>query len=145
MYEHTQVGRTILFALGATALATAGVLLLVRDPAAWIICGVVLLVLVLTAVICSSLTVTVNERELIVRFGPGPIRRRIARAEIAEAQAVRNPWWYGYGIHLTPTGWLWNVSGPDAVELVLRDGRRFRIGTDDPQGLAAVLARAPRG
>jgi hypothetical protein len=36
---------------------------------------------------------------------------------------------------------LWNVSGFDAVELVLDDGRRFRIGTDEPLALAAAIGR----
>ena len=42
---------------------------------------------------------------------------------------------------------LYNVSGLDAVELRLKSGDIRRIGTDDPQGLAAALeaaARAPR-
>lgn len=36
-------------------------------------------------------------------------------------------------------GRLYNVSGLDAVELRLKSGEVRRIGTDDPQGLSAVL------
>jgi hypothetical protein len=36
--------------------------------------------------------------------------------------------------------WVWNVSGLDAVELTLRSGRRFRIGTDEPEELAKAIA-----
>jgi hypothetical protein len=37
------------------------------------------------------------------------------------------------------------VSGPDAVELQLKSGDIRRIGTDDPEGLAAALKAALRG
>jgi len=57
---------------------------------------------------------------------------------------VRNKWWYGLGIRLTPHGWLYNVSGLDAIEIVRRSGKTFRVGTDEPKALAAAL-RAARG
>jgi hypothetical protein len=37
------------------------------------------------------------------------------------------------------------VSGLDAVEPVLKSGDVRRIGTDDPQGLAAALKSPVRG
>ena len=144
MYRHRQFGRTILLALAAM-MAVVGLLpLFDRSAPVLVVAGAVMLVLLLTAVICSSLTVTVDERVLRVRFGPGPIRRTIELRDIAAAQPVKNSWWAGYGIHMTSNGWLWNVSGPDAVELTLSDGRRFVVGTDDPAGLTEALARASR-
>ena len=74
-----------------------------------------------------------------MRFGLGIIRRTIALADVTGCTVVRNPWWYGWGIRLIPHGWMWNVAGLDAVELQFRTGRRFRIGTDDPEGLAAAI------
>jgi hypothetical protein len=52
---------------------------------------------------------------------------------------VKNPWYYGWGIHLTPSGWLYNVSGFWAVELQMKNGKKYRIGTDDPEGLVQVI------
>ena len=46
--------------------------------------------------------------------------------------------WLG---HLTPYGWLYNVSGLDAVAITLRDGRKFALGTDDPEGLVTAIRR----
>jgi hypothetical protein len=37
----------------------------------------------------------------------------------------------GWGIRALHKGWLWNIAGLDAVELELKTGRVFRIGTDD--------------
>jgi hypothetical protein len=52
---------------------------------------------------------------------------------------VKNPWYYGWGIHLIPGGWLYNVSGWEAVELQMKNGNKYRIGTDDPQGLMDAI------
>ena len=43
---------------------------------------------------------------------------------------------------MTPHGVLYNVSGFDAVEIKLRTGKKFRIGTDVPQELDAAIRQA---
>ena len=63
----------------------------------------------------------------------GLIRKKVPLAEIAACEPIRIRWWYGWGIHLTPYGWLYNVSGLDAVAITLVNGRKFALGTDDPQ------------
>jgi len=55
---------------------------------------------------------------------------------------VHNHWYYGRGIKLTPHGWLFNVSGFDAVEIQLKNGRKYRIGTDEPDALLAAIESA---
>ena len=62
--------------------------------------------------------------------------------EIEQVAVVRNRWWYGFGIRIAAGFRLYNVSGLDAVELKLKSGGIRRIGTDDPQGLAAALTRS---
>ena len=52
---------------------------------------------------------------------------------------VRNRWWWGFGIRWTPHGWMWNISGLDAVELTYHNGKKFRIGTDEPEALLEAL------
>ncbi len=89
-----------------------------------------------------SLTVEVDGERLLLRFGVGLVARRIPLAEIRGAAPVRNAWYYGWGVRSTPHGWLYNVSGLDAVELSLAGGRRVRIGTDRPRELAAAVSAA---
>ena len=72
---------------------------------------------------------------------PGLIRKRFPIGDIHGARIVQNKWYYGWGIRLTPHGWLFNVSGFDAVELELKNKRKFRIGTDDPQELLMAIQR----
>jgi len=86
-----------------------------------------------------SLMVEVDAQDVRLFFGRGIIRRTIPRQKIAQAEQVRNSWWYGWGIRLTPHGWMWNISGLDAVELTYTNGKKFRIGTDQPQALLGVL------
>lgn len=42
-------------------------------------------------------------------------------------------------IHLLPGGWLYNVSGFTALALTMKNGRQYRIGTDDAARLYTTL------
>lgn len=103
---------------------------------------VILAVLVLSLLLFSVLSVKVDSGEVSLRFGVGIIRKRFPLSEIKSHSVVRNPWYYGWGVRRIPIGWLYNVSGLDAVELAMTDGRKFRIGTDDPSGLDAAVRAA---
>ena len=92
----------------------------------------------------STLTTVVADGVLDVFFGPGLIRRRVPLHRIREVRVVTTPWYYGWGIRWTPSGWLWNVSGLDGVELEFDDGHCFRIGSDEPDKLAEGLRREMR-
>jgi hypothetical protein len=134
-YRHTQVGwiqLTVvgLVVVGAVFASTAGV------PGRFVL-GLDLLCVVLA--LFSTLTVTGDDRGLMARFGPGLIRKRFAWSEIHGVRRVRNHWLSGWGIRWIGTGWLYNVSGLDAIELALGDGRVARIGTDDPDRLLAFV------
>ena len=59
---------------------------------------------------------------------------------------MKNHWYYGWGIRIWfwPYMWIYNVSGFDAVEITMRDGKMYRIGTDVPTELEMALCRAMR-
>ena len=135
-YKHTQVGYLIIVAVVAV-MVWIGVALSIADIN-WVAIGV-LAVLAIVLVLFSSLTVVIGEDEVEVRFGPGPISKRFKLNDIESCQVVKNHWYYGWGIRLTPHGWLYNVSGFDAVEIRLRTGKKFRIGTDVPRELEEVI------
>lgn len=138
-YQHTQIGYLLLVALGAGMLLVLS--LLVAGGFNWV--GlVVLVILAVCLVLFASLTIEIDERSLVVRFGPGLVRKAFALNDVETYALVKNPWYYGWGIHWTPSGWLFNVSGTSAVELRMKNGKRYRIGTDDPQGLGIALQEA---
>jgi len=94
------------------------------------------------AIIFHSLTVEISDRELRWHFGPGLWSYSLALDEIGSVAIVRNHWWNGFGIRMAPGFRLYNVSGLDAVELRLKSGEIRRIGTDDPQRLAAAIEQS---
>ena len=143
VYSHTQHSRMLrrIFALAAVVTFIA-VLLALPNVAGWIIvliiaCGAIGYAMALQF---SSLTAEVTEETLTWWFGRGIWRKSVPLAEIASAEPVINRWWWGWGIRYYGKGWLYNVSGLDAVEIVQKSGKHLRIGTDDPAGLAEALA-----
>lgn len=106
----------------------------------WFFQVVMLLVLVIGLVV-ARLTVVVDARAVTASFGWGWPRRSIERSEIETAVQVRNSWWHGWGIRKVSRGWMYNNAGRDAIELSLRSGRVFRIGTDEPAELLAAITR----
>ncbi len=135
-YRHTQFGTVIVLALILAAGFTVGMEVL-TGVAPLAVIGVALMGVFLA--LFFSLTVEIDATHLTFRFGIGLIRQRIPLAEIVAVKPVRNTWLYGWGIHCTPHGWLYNVSGWEAVEITLVTGKRFRLGTDEPQRLARML------
>jgi hypothetical protein len=139
IYSHKQPGAAILWVIG---LVLVSLLAILGPAAAHPALLVALGLMVLIAVVFSSLTVEVTPSSLVFWFGPGVLRKQVPLAEISGVEAVRNPWYWGLGWRITPRGMLYSVSGLDAVEITRRDGSRFRLGTDQPERLARALAEA---
>ena len=146
-YKHTQAGTYSRTTFGALFVMTLAAALYVGpgdSNAAWILGGMSAFML-LVFLQFHSLTVEVVRGYLRIRFGVGLIRRQFRVKDIESVEVVRNRWWYGWGIRITPHGWLFSVSGLDAVQIKLRKGRQYRIGTDEPEALlAAIRAAMPR-
>ena len=141
-YQHTQIGYLIIFVLfAATVFVAISGIAAPSDRGVLVTDGIIESILLICAIIFSKLTIKIDEETLQVCFGIGLIRKKVPLPEIVGCEAIRIRWWYGWGIHLTPCGWLYNVSGLDAVAITLRDGRRFALGTDDPQGLVDAIQR----
>ena len=94
---------------------------------------------VVVLLLFHSLTVSIEPEFIRLSYGVGIISRRIGFASIEAVQPAANQWWWGFGIRKIPNGWMWNISGLRSVELKLKNGRLFRIGTDEPGVLAAIV------
>ena len=138
-YRHTQFGTVIVVSLLLAAGLAAGVGVLTGLTPLTVIRPTLMAVFL---ALYSSLAVEIDGTHLSFRFGIGLIRQRIPLAEIADARPVLNSWRYGWGVHRTPHGWLYNVSGWEAVEITLASGNRLRLGTDEPQRLAQAIRAA---
>jgi hypothetical protein len=134
-YRHRQAGLITFWATFAPAivLVAAGLL----NGKAELFLGAAILAVVGT--LFSTLTIEVTPKELVWYFGPGVWRKRVKRSDIESAAPVTNKWWWGWGVRLTPRGWLYNVGGLKGVEIALMDGHTFRLGSDEPEALARAL------
>jgi len=145
-YEHTQTGTLMWSIFGSGAIISGGIAALpaFNAPSVVHIPIIIATVFVVCLFLFQSLTATVSREYIVLRFGIGLIWRRFSVIDVQEATIVRNRWYYGWGIRLTPHGWLFNVSGFDAVEIQLKNGRKYRIGTDKPVDfLSAIKAVVP--
>jgi hypothetical protein len=138
VYRHRQVGYVSLAGAGVGALWTGVLAWRERLTPLWLVA----IILLGVAWLFSSLTIEIRAGELRSHFGPGFWRKRVPLAEIADAELAPSRWWEGWGIRHTTRGWLYNVAGTGAVEVRLRSGGRFRLGTDEPDALRDAIRGA---
>ncbi len=143
-YTHSQAGTiarltfAALFVLSVVAMSFQGR----NNPEVRWVFGLLSLSMFMGLLLFHSLTVDVSQGYLKIRFGVGLIRRRFLIKDIESAARIRTSWWHGWGIKLTPNGWLFSVSGFDAVQIVLKNGKRYCIGTDEPKKLHRAIDAA---
>jgi len=142
IYQHTQIGYLLISVLTISMIAIMYLIILYGFN--WIPLSV-LVFLGISLALFHSLTITIEDEILELKFGVGLIRKKFSLGEVFAARAVKNPWYYGWGIRFTPHGWLYNVSGLHAVELEMKNGKRCRIGTDVPENLEKAVRESIAG
>ncbi|HJO26236.1 MAG TPA: hypothetical protein QF730_03220 [Planctomycetota bacterium] len=139
-YRHTQNGpwHIMLIVFGLGALIAVRFIGFGSWLGAFLLLDAVLLLLL--AASFRNLTVENRGDHLRVRFGPLHLipAKRVPYASIRAVRAARSSLMAGWGIHLGPRGWIWNIYGRDCVELDL-DNKHLRIGTDDRDNLLRFL------
>ncbi len=92
----------------------------------------------------TTLTASIDENYLRIKFRFGIFTRKFALDQIASVQVVKNHWYYGWGIRLWlwPKMWIYTVSGFDAVEIIMKNGKVYRIGTDVPKELETAIKQS---
>lgn len=152
-YRHTQISYLVLAVTLAVLVFFAWAHITARAEPPSVDSGTNLLVTSVMALIVlilasfSTLTVTIDEKYLKIKFGYGILgifKKNFLLSEIASATPVKNYWYTGWGIRFSfwPKMWIFNVSGFDAVELTMKNGKIYRIGTDAPKELEAAIKQA---
>lgn len=139
-YRRTQRGTLLVTAFGLIAAGEA--VIFARYGASPLIPAMAIFVLAVAACVFCCLTVSVSPEQITLRFGVSPIRKSFLVSDVRTVSIARNRWYDGWGARYTAQGWLYSVSGLDAVEIVLKNGRKHRIGTDDPTGLLSAIRAA---
>jgi hypothetical protein len=149
-YKHTQIGYLMLVVTLAVLALFAWAQITARAEPPSYYSGTNFAVTAIMALIMfilasfTTLTTSINENCLRIKFGYGIFRKKFPLNEITSAISVKNHWYYGWGIRLWfwPYMWIYNVSGFDAVEIIMRNGKMYRIGTDTPGELEAAIKQA---
>ncbi|MBP7060370.1 MAG: hypothetical protein KBA91_00130 [Candidatus Moranbacteria bacterium] len=149
-YKHTQLGYLMMVVLLLIlALFVRMYISALAEPSSvdsgpnLAVSAVMVFVLVLLASF-TTLTTSIDENFLRIKFGYGIFFRKFALREIAKVHVVKNRWYYGWGIRLWlwPKMWIYNVSGFDAVEITMKNGKVYRIGTDVPKELEMAVQQS---
>ncbi len=141
-YEHTQIGYLTITAIGGTLLFL--IILMAVSEFNWV-SVIVLLILGSALILFATLKTTIHEDWLEIRFGIGIIHKKIPLKDIQSAEAIRYPWYYGWGLRYSFRGeWIYSVSGLRAIRVETKTGEKYIFGTDEPEELSNAVRKALR-
>jgi hypothetical protein len=110
-----------------------------------VVAGITFVLLSFAGSLFFSLTVVATRETLMVRFGPGLVRKSFKIKDVSSIRPITTSVWNGWGIRFMGDGTvLFNVSGFKAVKLTTTNGKSFAIGTDEPDKLVAFVENARR-
>lgn len=149
-YKHIQIGyltlvvTLVMLVLFAWAHITSSTEPPSVDSGTNLLVTVIMALILLILASFVTLTVSIDEKYLRIKFGYGIFTKTFPLNQITSVQSVKNHWYYGWGVKVWfwPYMWIYNVSGFDAIEIIMRNGKIYRIGTDAPIELEAAIKQA---
>jgi hypothetical protein len=149
-YKHTQIGYLMLAVTLAVLAFFAWAYITARaEPPSYysgtnFAVTAIMALIVFTLASFTTLTTSIDENYLRIKFGYGIFAKMFPLNQIASVQSVKNRWYYGWGIRVWfwPYMWIYNVSGFGAVEIITRNGKIYRIGTDVLNELETAIRQA---
>lgn len=138
MYRNTQFAWVIWLLLAFIASFTTLAIYLTGTNIAFV--GF-LVILAIVAFIFYGLTVEVNPQQQTLSwwFGPSVAKITLKFDDIDYVQPVKNSLRHGLGMRISTDGWVYTVAGFDALEVVMKDGTKYRVGTNDKTKLVAAM------
>ncbi len=141
-YRYTQFGVLMGVVFLVTGALIVYVALAMIAEGRWVSAVVMICIYILGVASFCSFTIEVSGERLRFRFGIGLIRRSYPVGEIASVREVVNPWYYFWGVKSIPGGWFYAIAPGEAVEIVLKDGKIIRLGTDRSRMLKEAIDTA---
>lgn len=136
MYKHTQFAWVIwAILLWISSFLAIAVQLIGFN--AGIIGFAILLTLVAIAFYGLTVEVSPSSHSVSFWFGPGVGKKILNFNDIESVKAVRNSLRHGVGMRISHDGWVYAAAGFSAIEILLKDGTKYRIGTNDQDKLLA--------
>jgi hypothetical protein len=140
-YKNTQIGYLMIFVFVAISL-TYGIIFLQIGLEEFNIAMIIIMAMILILIASfSTLTITLDEKSLNIRYTYGIFRKKFNINDISSVKSVKNKWYYGWGIRYWPFRkiWIYNVSGFNAIEITMKNGRIYRLGTNEPKKLENAI------
>ena len=134
-YNHTQTGGILFYVIFIIVILFG--FIYYQSNQIQIVFFMIFIIIVLLSFI--SLNVTVDNEYLRIKFGYGLIRKKFILRNIEKVEIVKNKWYYGYGIRFWADMLIFNVSGLDAIQITMKNKKKYRIGTDEPIKLKNAL------
>ncbi len=100
-------------------------------------------VVLLAMLFFYQLRIQVYEDRIKLTYGVG-LNINIRMDKLLVAEPFKTPWYYGFGIRVTPQGMLYNIQGRTALVVYFeRNGKQKKvmIGTDKPEELLKALQK----
>lgn len=139
-YQHDEWLWPVLLVAPAGMAFGAGVLWTLEGAAAWPLIVLMATLAAVVALLFGRLRIESDARTLRWQFGflgwPG---WQLALDDVIAVERAKARFSEGAGIRRTAEGPLYRALAPTVVRLHLRDGRRLRLGTPEPQRLIAFL------
>lgn len=90
----------------------------------------------------NKITITITKTTLSFSMGIGLIKKTYQLSDIKSCTPIKNNIINGWGIRRILGGWLYNVSGFQAIELRFKNENKIiRIGTDKPNEVVAEVKK----
>jgi len=149
-YKHTQIGYLMLVVTLAVLVLFTWVQITARaeppsvDSGTNFLITAIMVLILFTLASFTTLTTSIDEKYLQIKFGYGIFKKKFLLSEIVSTKQAKNHWYYGWGIRLWlwPKMWIYNISGFDAVEIIMKNGKVYRIGTDVPKELETAIKQS---
>jgi len=138
-YKHTQIGFPIIISSLVVAILISINLFL--DFSDFRFFSFLLLSVSVVCVLSFSiLTITIDEKAVILKYGCLDfLKKKFPLEDIKSSCIVKQPWYYGWGIRFTSEGWLFRVGGLYSVRIEVKSGKVFFIGSDEPEKMLRTI------
>ncbi len=138
-YNHTQFGILMFVVFFVTGIVIAFVSLSIFAEGRFATAITMVCLYLIGLALFYAFTIEISDGKLKFWFGIGGIGRSYALEEIQSVQEVENPWYYFWGVKSIPGGWLFAIAPGSSVEVVFKNGKMIRLGTDQPNKLKQAI------
>lgn len=148
-YKHTQISYPmIIITISLLIFFISNYIIALNEPISYdswanLLVNIVMILIVFIVASFISLQVSIDDKYLKIKFWYGIYKRSFLLEDIVSVEKVKNHWYCGWGIRICfwPKRIIYNIAWFDAVEIKMKNGKIYRIGTDESEKLANEIKK----